>query len=94
VLRASARDRSDVVRVVISDSDFLSNLNGPGAMDALRYAIDKSRLVVAFLAIDPGWAEKTLGPVAAAARFRLVCVKSMNDFARAAASLADALFGR
>ena len=94
VLKASARDRDDVVRVIISDSDFLSNVQGPGAMDALRFAVDKSKLVVAFLALDPQWAEKALAPVASSPRFRLAAVRSMNDFGRAAASLADALFGR
>ena len=93
VLKASARDRADVVRVIISDSDFLANVQGQGAMDALRFAVDKSRLVVAFLAIDVEWARKTLAPVLGAPRFRLVPVGSLNDFARAAAGLADALFG-
>jgi hypothetical protein len=94
VLEASARDRADVVRVIISDSDFLANVQGPGAMDALRFAVDKSRLVVAFLAIDAEWARKTLAPVLGSPRFRLAPVKSMNDFGQAAADLADALFGR
>jgi hypothetical protein len=93
VLKASARDRSDVVRVIISDSDFLANVQGQGAMDALRFAVDKSRLVVAFLAIDPKWATQVLAPVVGSPRFRLVPVSSLNDFGRAAASLADALFG-
>jgi hypothetical protein len=93
VLKASARDRSDVVRVVVSDSDFLSNVRGPGAMEALRFAVDKSRLVVAFLAIDPKWAREVLAPVLASPRFRLVPVASLADFGRAAADLARALFG-
>jgi hypothetical protein len=93
VLKASARDRSDAVRVIISDSDFLSNVRGEGAMEALRFAIDKSRLVVAFLAIDGKWAQETLAPVLASPKFRLVTVKSLADFGAAAASLADALFG-
>jgi len=94
VLRASARDRDDVVRVIVSDSDFLANVRGEGAMDALHFAVDKSALLVAFLAIDPAWAEKALAPVVSSPRFRLVPVRSMNDFARAAAALAEALFGR
>jgi hypothetical protein len=94
VLQASARDRSDVVRVIVSDSDFLSNVQGKGAMDALRFAVDKSTLVVAFLAIDRKWGEETLAPVLRAPKFRLVPVSSLNDFGRAAADLARALFGR
>jgi hypothetical protein len=93
VLKASARDRSDVVRVIISDSDFLFNVQGPGAMEALRFATDKSRLLVAFLATDTASAQKVLGPVLGSPRFRFVPVKSFADFGRAAASLADALFG-
>jgi hypothetical protein len=94
VLRASARDRTDVVRVIVSDSDFLANVQGPGAMDALRFAVDKSRLLVAFLALDAKWARTALDPVLGSSRFRLVPVASMNDFAGAAAALAEALFGR
>jgi hypothetical protein len=93
VLKASARDRADVVRVVISDSDFLANVKGPGAMDTLAYAVDRSRLVVAFLAVDPKWAGPVLAPVLSAPKFRLVPVGSLSDFGRAAADLARALFG-
>jgi uncharacterized protein (DUF58 family) len=94
VLKASARDRSDVVRVIVSDSDFLSNVRGKGAMEALRFAVDKSKLVVAFLAIGQQRAGKALGPVLGSPKFRLVPVPSLRDFARAAALLADALFGK
>jgi hypothetical protein len=93
VLKASARDRADVVRVVISDADFLANVQGPGAMDTLAYAVDRSRLVVAFLAVDPKWASPVLAPVLSAPKFRLVPVGSLSDFGRAAADLARALFG-
>jgi hypothetical protein len=93
VLKASARDRADVLRVIISDSDFLSNVQGRGAMDALRFAVDKSQLVVAFLAIQEKWAREALAPVLQAPRFRLVPVASLSDFGRAAADLARALFG-
>jgi hypothetical protein len=94
ILKASASERSDVVRVIISDSDFLSNLRRPGAMDTLRYAVDKSKLLVAFLAIQEAWARQVLAPVIGSARFRLVPVTSLADFGRAAAALAEALFGR
>jgi len=94
VLKASARDRNDVVRVIISDSDFLGNVQAPGAMDALRFAVDRSRLVVAFLAIQEEWARRSLGPVLGSPRFRLAPVTSLNDFGRAACDLAEALFGR
>jgi hypothetical protein len=93
VLKASARERADVVRVIVSDSDFLANVQGAGALDALRYAVDKSTLVVAFLAADPARARGTLAALLDAPKFRLVTVASLADFGGAAASLADALFG-
>ena len=95
VLKASARERSDVVRVIVSDSDFLYNVRGEGAMDALSFGIDKSRLLVAFLALpDPESGRKLLAPALASPRFRLVPVTSLNNFGRAAADLSDALFGK
>ena len=95
VLKASARERSDVVRVIVSDSDFLYNLLAEGAMEALRFGADKSRLLVGFLALsDPDRARKTLAPALVSPRFRLVPVTSLNNFGRAAADLSDALFGK
>jgi hypothetical protein len=63
-------------------------------MDALRFAVDKSRLVVAFLAIQEERAKKALAPVLGSPRFRLAPVRSLSDFGRAASDLAGALFGR
>jgi hypothetical protein len=95
VLTASARDRSDVIRVIISDSDFLWNVQRDGAMDTLRFGVDKSRLLVALLALpDDKQAKKVLAPVLASPRFRLATVTKLDDFGRAAADLAEALFGR
>jgi len=94
VLRASARERSDVVRVIVSDSDFLYNVQGQGALDALRFGIDKSALLVAFLALPGKDVPDVLKPLVALPRFRLVRVSSFSDFARAAADLAEALFGK
>lgn len=93
VLKASARERSDVIRVIVSDSDFLYNVEGDGGLEALRYGIDKSRLLVAFLALEGKGAPAALAPLLALPRFRLVRVGSFSDFGRAAADLADALFG-
>jgi hypothetical protein len=94
VLKASARERSDVVRVIVSDSDFLYNVQRAGAMDALRFGIDKSRLLVAFLALPGKDVPATLAPILGLPRFRLVRVASFSDFGRAAADLSDALFGK
>jgi hypothetical protein len=94
VLRASARERSDVVRVIVSDSDFLSNASFGNAMEALRFGVDKSKLLVAFLALnETSTALAVLKPVLGSPRFRLVPVTSLADFGKAAAALADALFG-
>jgi hypothetical protein len=94
VLEASALERSDVVRVIISDSDFLYNVAHGKAMDRLRLGIDRSRVLVAFLALaDDKQARAQLAPALRSPRFRLVSVQSLADFARAAAELADALFG-
>jgi hypothetical protein len=95
VLEASARERSDVVRVVISDSDFLHNVAQGRAMDTLRLGIDRSRVLVALLALpDDEQARTQLAPALRSPRFRLVPVKSLGDFARTAADLAQALSGR
>lgn len=95
LLKASARDRSDVIRVIVSDSDFLWNVQRDGAMDVLRFGVDKSRLLVALLALPHDkQARKVLRPVLDSPRFRLATVKKLDDFGQAAADLAEALFGR
>jgi hypothetical protein len=94
LLRKWSEELADVVRVIISDSDFLFNLGGPRAMEQLQFAADRSRLLVAFLAADEAQCRKALAPVAKQPRFRLTIVRSLADFGRAASALSDALFGR
>jgi hypothetical protein len=62
-------------------------------MDKLKHGIDRSRLLVAFLAAGEATARKTLEPVLRYPRFRLVIVHGLDQFARAAADLADAILG-
>ncbi len=94
LLRKWSEELADVVRVIISDSDFLGNVGGPRAMETLQFAADRSRLLVAFLAANEGQCRKTLAPVLKQPRFRLTIVKSLADFGRAASALSDPLFGR
>lgn len=93
LLKKYAEERMDALRVIISDSDFLGNVQGARAMDKLKFAIDHSRLLVAFLAVADTHARQVLAPVLRQARFRLVIVQGLDQFARAAADLADALLG-
>jgi hypothetical protein len=98
LLRKWSEETRDVIRVIISDSDFLSNVLNPTSslkpLDTLQFATDRSRLLVAFLAADAAHSKKTLQPALKQPRFRLAIVKSFDGFAQAAAELADALFGR
>jgi hypothetical protein len=94
LLEAFATERSDVIRVIISDADFLANVQGKGAMDRLRLGIERSRLLVAFLASGEKPAQQVLAPVLGLAKFRLALVPGPDRFAETAATLADAIFGR
>ena len=91
LLRAFAKERDDVMRVIISDSDFLANVAGRGHLDTLRFACERSKVLVAFLAADAANAQAGLRPVLPARQFRLAIVQNLSDFGKAAASLADAL---
>ncbi|RKH07319.1 hypothetical protein D7X74_33065 [Corallococcus sp. CA047B] len=87
-----SEERPDVLRVIISDSDFLANMQVEGAKERLARAVKKSRRVVAFLAVpEEQRARQVLAPVLADKRFRLATVQWMSDFGPAAAALADAL---
>ncbi|RKH70871.1 M48 family metalloprotease [Corallococcus aberystwythensis] len=92
VMDALSQQRPDALRVVISDSDFLYNMRQEGALPRFARAMERSRRVVAFLALpDEVSARQVLAPVLGHARFRLATVQWMSDFGRAAAALADAL---
>lgn len=93
LLKKWTEETADVIRVIISDSDFLANLRGPRALETLQLAADRSRLLVAFLAASEDACRSALAPLAKQPRFRLALVKSFDGFARAAADLSDALFG-
>lgn len=92
VLRRSAREEPDALRVIISDSDFLSNVTAGDNMDTLVEAVRGSRMLVALLSLaDEFQARRTLAPVMRERGFRLVVVKSLSDFGPAAAALSQAL---
>jgi hypothetical protein len=97
VLARLAGERADVLRVVISDGDFLANARGKGALATLARALPRSRALVAFLLLHPSQrpnAEKLFAPLAADPRFRLACVDDSGQLAAAARRLADALLGQ
>ncbi|WP_426734011.1 M48 family metalloprotease [Myxococcus faecalis] len=92
ILSALSEEEPDALRVIISDSDFLANVAAKGAMEALVRATRRSRLLVAFLALGEDLrARQVLGPVLKERNFRLVVVKWLSDFGRAAAALSQAL---
>ncbi|MBU8895667.1 hypothetical protein DRW03_20250 [Corallococcus sp. H22C18031201] len=91
-LTESAQQTPDVLRVLISDSDFLSNMSAPGALKQLVEATRRSRLLVVFLALpDAQAARRVFAPALADRRFRLVTVAWMSDFGPMAAALSRAL---
>jgi len=92
LLLESADERSDAIRVVISDSDFLYNLRPDRARKALLAGTERSRLLVALLAlVDPARALEQIGPAASSPRFRLAGVRDLSAFAAAASRLAEAV---
>jgi hypothetical protein len=96
-LAASARERADVLRVVVSDSDFLHNVRGKGALEAIAAALPRCRAFVPLLHIWPGQQEAARALFASFAgdpRFRLTFVDDVREFAVMARRLADALLPR
>ena len=93
-----AAERRDVIRVVISDADFLGNLdNEPKAHELLATGISASRRFVALLALARSWSarvEKSFGDALRMPALRVVHVESLGEFGRVATDLARALFGR
>ncbi|HSP77139.1 MAG TPA: M48 family metalloprotease [Myxococcaceae bacterium] len=92
LLEELSRERPDALRVIISDSDFLWNVQEQDGAELLVEAVRRSRLLVAFLALpDEQQARKVLRPALAERHFRLVTVKWPSDFGAAAAALSRAL---
>ncbi|WP_164011392.1 hypothetical protein [Pyxidicoccus trucidator] len=92
LLESLSRERPDAMRVIISDSDFLSNVSGGGNMRRLVEATRRSRALVAFLLLpDEHQARQVLAPALAERRFRLVVVTWLSDFGPAAVALSRAL---
>jgi hypothetical protein len=95
VLDRLSAERADVVRVIVSDSDFLYNVNHDAARKVLLAGTGRSRRMVALLALgsDPKAALATIGPAGQHPAFRLVTVNDLGAFAEMAARLAKGLFG-
>jgi len=92
LLESLSRERPDALRVIISDSDFLSNVSDGDNLRVLVEATRRSRALVAFLALpEEHKARSVLAPVLAERRFRLVVVTWLSDFGPSAAALSRAL---
>lgn len=88
--RLAAEDR-EVLRVVISDSDFLWNCSQhQDNLTILAQAADRSARLVLLLALpSDDQMRDVLAPVLSHPRVRVVTVRSLADLAAAAAALAD-----
>jgi hypothetical protein len=96
LLTKLAAEREDVVRVVVSDGDFLYNCRPAPARKLLAEGVARSRRFVALLALHPGQEEaarKQIGEATQLAPFRLVPVNDLAKFGEMAARLARGLFG-
>lgn len=91
-----AAGKRDVIRVVISDADFLHNLkHEKDAAASLAAGIAASKRFVALLALAPSWKAQIAAAFGDAMRMpqlRIVQVATLNDFGRVATDLARALF--
>ncbi len=96
VFQKFAAERREVVRVIISDSDFLSNVTGTAAQASFRAGLDSSRLCVALLALwQPEQATNgPLKPFINHSAFRLAVVTNPNELPQAAAKLSQALWSK
>ena len=100
----SARERPDVLRVVISDSDFLYNVKNPpvstkkqksyNPMALLLEGTQRSKLFVALLSLWKDAEVKELAPALQLPNFRLERVSNPADLPQAAAKLAHAFWGK
>jgi hypothetical protein len=93
VLTRLVAERDDAIRVIVSDSDFLSNVRAGGAMSSLVDATRRSRLMVALLAASEGPVRQQMAAALAEERFRLAIVRDLQKFGAVAAELSRALFG-
>lgn len=92
LLEEFIRQEPGVIRVVISDNDFLSNAHGDVMLNLLERAAMKSeRMVYLLNAVDEADARRRLGRALKHPRARLAVVRDQADLAKTAAVLADAL---
>lgn len=93
VARGWAERDPSVVRVVISDSDFVYNLKGADQA-AFRGTVQRSRHFVLLLLGVPEAHVRSQWKVPVPAKLKVVTVESLDAFAPLAAQLADSLFPR
>lgn len=103
-LADSCKNDKNIVRVIISDSDFLYNLSGDvyayggrkqlpkTPRDMLWNAIGDSKVLVAMLHLDAAHGKQSFVKELSHEKFKLVTVQDLNAYAKAAGELAAALF--
>jgi hypothetical protein len=99
-LEKSCKEDKNVVRVIISDQDFLYNLAGDtyyskksfNPREVLMRSIEESKLLVCMLHLDKEYGKKEFAKESTREKFRLTTVQDLNAYAKAAAELAAVLF--
>jgi hypothetical protein len=89
ILRQLSDERDDVVRVVISDLDFIANVKERGAKAILERGVLRARRFVALL-----HTVQVPDELKEVAGLHTVCVADLSQFGKMASDLARALFGR
>lgn len=103
-LQKSCAADKNVVRVIISDSDFIYNLSGDvygyenkqikEPRKLLDYGIENSKVLVAMLYLDEKQGKQEFASELLKEKFKLVTVQDLNAYAKAAGDLAAVLFDR
>jgi hypothetical protein len=89
--------RAEVVRVLISDSDFLWNVAAKGAPEQFAAGLDRTQMFVALLSLygDPQpQLKKAMGELMNHPRLRIGVVSNPSELPQAAAQLTRALWGK
>lgn len=92
LLKKFIEEEPGVIRVVISDGDFLHNVKDGAHHELLVRAAERSERIVYLLNwVDPIAATRELGAAVRHKRAKLAAVKNAAELAKTAAELADAL---
>lgn len=95
LLREWAEDEEGTIRVVLSDGDFIANVDHDDARAALAWSVERSAPFVAMLRLSGGERAALMeraGPATRSERWRLVEIDALDDFASMAVELSAALF--